>query len=187
MNPSTTIPPVTRKGDWFQTYLGIQFHPTDPRPEDVNINDIAHHLSLICRFGGAVKQFYSVGQHSLFVADLLPKPLKLQGLMHDATEAYIGDMIRPLKLSMPEFRACEDRVWRAICERFNLDPTLDLGVKDADNIALLTERRDLLLPTGYQWSLLAKYQPAKRTIHPLPAPVVEDYFLKYFHALGGVS
>ena len=83
-----------RKGDWFLTYTGRQFWPLDPRPEDICIRDIAHHLSLCCRFNGACRVHYSVAQHSVMVANILPAPLRFWGLMHDATEAYVGDMVR---------------------------------------------------------------------------------------------
>ena len=105
---------ATRKGDWFVTYSGKQFWPLDPQPQDVCVRDIAHHLSLVCRFGGAVRTHYSVAQHSLIVADILPPRLKLRGLLHDATEAYVGDMVRPLKRFMPDYREVENKVWAAI-------------------------------------------------------------------------
>lgn len=70
------------------TYTGRQFWPLDPRAEDIDIRDVAHHLSLICRFNGAGRAFYSLAQHSCLVADTLDAPLKLWGLLHDAAEAY---------------------------------------------------------------------------------------------------
>ena len=88
---------TVRTGDWTQTFAGIQFYPFDPRPDEVKIKDIAHALSMICHFNGHTREFFSVAQHSLMVSYLLPAEHKLWGLMHDSAEAYIGDMIRPIK------------------------------------------------------------------------------------------
>lgn len=139
---------MTRTGGWFLTFSGHQFWPCDPRAGDVHLIDIAHGLAHICRFGGQCTSFYSVAEHSLLVAALLPVELELLGLMHDATEAYIGDMITPLKRSIPRFKEIEARLWEVIVERFGLvdalDPEAMAEVKRADTIALLTERRDII-------------------------------------------
>jgi len=89
---------AARIGDWIQTYTGKRFWPLDPRPEDVDILDIAHSLSLLCRFTGHTSSFYSVSQHSILVAQEVPKRLRLWALFHDAAEAYIGDIARPTNL-----------------------------------------------------------------------------------------
>ncbi|MDE2099462.1 MAG: phosphohydrolase [Patescibacteria group bacterium] len=175
---------VPRKGDWFVTYSGKQFWPLDPKPEDICIHDIAHHLSLICRFGGAVRQHYSVAQHSLVVADILPRPLKLRGLLHDATEAYVGDMVRPLKRFMDDYRSVESFVWAAIRAKFNLPLSTqeeDEAIKTADNVALVTERRDLLLSFPYAWCV--KEAPLPQVITPLSAREAEIKFLETFYEL----
>lgn len=139
-----------RQGDWFVTFSGGQFWPYDPRPEDFQAVDIAHALSQVCRYAGHCRVFYSVAQHSVHVMRLVVaagRPeLAFAALMHDATEAYVGDVIRPIKRGHPIFREMEDRVWAALCARFGLDLKLDPAIKDADNVALLTERRDLCAP-----------------------------------------
>lgn len=191
-----------RKGDWFLTYTGRQFWPLDPRAEDVCIRDIAHHLSLICRFNGACRAHYSVAQHSVMVADILPPPLKFYGLLHDATEAYVGDMVRPLKRSMPEYQQVENLVWLAIVEKFKIMKPVDYAytppeqagsveildadghVKLADNIALMTERRDLLVKSPKAWSTQA--EPLPTCIRPLAARDAEIQFLEMFDELEGL-
>lgn len=141
-----------RQGDWFQTWTGVRFYPYDPRPEEIEFEDIAHHLSLLCRFNGAVREFYSVAQHSVIVARHLPPELQLWGLLHDATEAYLGDMVRPLKLGMPQYREAERKVEECIVKRFHLSPAqMPPEVKEMDNRVLYTERRDLL-KVQRQWS-----------------------------------
>ena len=78
-----------RRGDWIQTYLGIQFWPLDPRPEEVMLFDIAHSLSNMCRFTGHCREFYSVAQHSVIVSQNVPREDAAWGLLHDASEAYM--------------------------------------------------------------------------------------------------
>jgi len=95
---------------WFLTASGKRFWPLDPRPEDICIEDIAHALSHICRFGGHVREPYSVAQHSVIVSMIVKPENALYGLLHDAAEAYAGDMVRPLKRGMPAYRSIESAV-----------------------------------------------------------------------------
>src|SRR5581483_11639638 len=171
-----------RNGDWFLTYTGKQFYPLDPRPDDVCIEDIAHALSNVCRFGGHCRRFYSVAQHSVFVSEIVKQP-RLQALMHDATEAYCGDVVRPLKYAMPNYIEIEDRIWSAICERFELAVKLHPEVKPADNRALMTERRDILIPSNHSWSLEAEFPPLDEVIEPAEPYVAEILFMERFKEL----
>jgi hypothetical protein len=140
---------VSRVGDWIQTFSGGQFWPLDPRADEVLLVDIAHQLAKVCRFGGATLDFYSVAEHSLRVADLVPPELRLQALLHDAAEAYCGDVVRPLKRNLVGFDEVEARIARVIGERFGVDlVTLHPLVKQADNEMLAVECRDLLAHRG---------------------------------------
>lgn len=173
-----------RYGDWMQTYGGRRFYPLDPRPEDFDIDDIAHALSNVCRFGGHSREFYSVAQHSVLVASLLPPSLKKMGLLHDSPEAYIGDMVRPLKRmgEMTAYRDVETRLWGCIAARFDLldisDP--DQLVKHADNVALATERRELFTDP-LPWSPLP--DPAELRIIPWAPDLARINFLETWHAV----
>lgn len=112
------------------------------RPEDIHIQDIAHALSNVCRFGGHIPRFYSVAQHSCFVAELMPHPGRLEGLMHDAAEAYIGDMVTPIKHlpAMYGFRALEEKVQSAIAKTFGLGLSYWRDdIKRCDGLAYVTE------------------------------------------------
>ena len=111
------------RGDWMQTYTGVRFYPMDPRPEELDIRDIAHALSLICRYGGHVDRFYSVAEHCVLMSQCVPEEHALWALLHDASEAYVGDMVRPLKRQLPEYEAAEGRVIAAIVERVGLPST----------------------------------------------------------------
>ncbi len=98
-----------RKGDWMQTCSGLKIWPMDPRPEEICLNDIAHALSMICRFSGHTKKFYSVAEHSVFVSHHVKSENAIYGLLHDSSEAYISDIIRPVKVFVPEYKKIENR------------------------------------------------------------------------------
>lgn len=149
---------------WIQTYTSKRFDLLDPKPAMIDVLDIAHALSNLCRFNGHITRFYSVAQHSVLVSNLVGPEHALCALLHDATEAYVGDMTRPLKQLMPRFSEIEAGVWLAIAERFGLPQTLPPAVKHADNIALVTERRDLLKPCEHRWDAALEAVPP----HPTP-------------------
>jgi hypothetical protein len=174
----TRRPPVRRASfkapirPWMLTASGRQFFPTDPHPNDVDIGDIAHALSHLCRFNGHTRIFWSVAQHSLLVSDILqgfnyPVRVVLAGLMHDATEAYCGDVIRPIKCQLGNFGAIESRLAYVIQQKFSLAADLETldAVKRADNVALATERRDLMPPSQHPFDV----EEAK--IAPWPDPI----------------
>jgi 5'-deoxynucleotidase YfbR-like HD superfamily hydrolase len=169
---------------WFLTHTGRQFWPLDCRVDDIDIEDIAHGLSHICRFGGHCRHFYSVAQHSVLVSRAVPLQLRMLGLLHDATESYIGDMVRPLKLQMPEFNAVEEKLWAVIARRFDLpttDPRDNATLKAADNAALMAERRDLFNPrhvAAHSWSITEK--PLPERIHPLNPDAAKRLFLNEY-------
>jgi len=137
----------------MQTYTGRKFWPLDPDPNDVCVKDIAHSLGLLCRFGGHVDRFYSVAEHCLLVSYAVAPENALHGLLHDATEAYVGDMIRPLKQSMPFFREVESLVWYAIAEHFRISSAIPDEVRDIDLRMLLNERAALMPRTRYTWGV----------------------------------
>lgn len=144
-----------RFGDWMQTFSGRRFWPLDPRADEVCIEDIAHSLSLQCRYAGHCLRPYSVAEHSVHIARWLQNEgwdahTSLWGLLHDAGEAYVLDMVRPLKRSFPEFRAIERRVMAAVCERFSLYPIEPEAVTDADNRILADEKRQNMA-AGLTW------------------------------------
>jgi hypothetical protein len=164
------------RGDWMQTYTGRQFYPMDPHPNDVDRLDIAHALSLLCRYNGHVQRFYSVAEHCVLMSEAVAPEYALWALLHDATEAYVGDMIRPLKRSMPDYVAAEDRVMFAIAAKFGLTGPMPAEVKDADNRVLLTERASLMPSNGHAWAVDG-LAPLPVTIHAWPPHVAEARYL----------
>lgn len=166
-----------RRGDWMQTFTGRKFYPMAPRAEDIAPEDIAHALSLLCRYNGHVKSFYSVAEHCILMsATFQDTELALWALLHDATEAYVGDMVRPLKRSMPEYVAAEDRVMEAICERFNLPYGMPVAVKDADSRILLNEKAALMSLAPDKWAV-DDLQPLKVTVVGLDPKDAERVYL----------
>jgi hypothetical protein len=112
----------------------------DPKPEQIHIGDIAHQLSMICRFSGATRKFYSVAEHSINVAKITKS---LNGLLHDASEAYLQDINGNLKKFLPDYKAVEKRFEAVIQEKFGVEPLLEYG-KAADAIMLQVEGRYLI-------------------------------------------
>lgn len=131
---------------WIRTASGRYVNLLAPNPDHINITDIAVSLSQICRFGGHLLSMYSVAEHSLHIAALLRRQFgngywTLCGLLHDATEAYMGDMVRPLKQAMPAYQAAEERMADAVGVAFGLpaDWWKNPIVKQADEAALVWE------------------------------------------------
>ncbi len=146
---------------WILTASGRQFWPLTPRVEDVSIEDIAHALANVCRFTGHVRTFYSVAQHSVIVSHLCEPRHALYGLLHDGSEAYLSDIARPVKHT-PEFagyRVIERRLQEMIYQAFGLDADEPPDVKAADNVALVTEKRDLMPDRGPAWHESIRHVP----------------------------
>jgi hypothetical protein len=166
----------------MQTYTGRQFYPMDPRPDDVDPIDIAHALSLLCRYNGHVTRFYSVAEHCVLMSEAVTPEHALWALLHDATEAYVGDMIRPLKRFMPDYVRAEDRVMQAIAARFGIADSMPADVKDADNRILLTERAALMPSNGHAWGV-DSLDPLPVTISGWEPLVAEARYLDRLAAL----
>jgi 5'-nucleotidase len=175
---------------WFTTCSGLKFYPTAPKASEVKIRDIAHALALVCRFGGHVKEPYSVAQHSVLVSRQLCnyEPtntlLQMYGLLHDASEAYIGDMVRPLKVQMPLFLEIEERLMKVIYKAFKLPKLSEREerlLKRADNELLLAERRDILVYTTHRWHIPEK--PAAVDIDPWNWVRAESEFMQRYKFL----
>ncbi len=160
---------------WIQTFTGKKFFPLAPRPEDVDIRDIAHALALKCRFNGQCREFYSIAEHSLRVSNLLEiaaPHLALWGLMHDAAEAYLPDLGGPIKSAFhihhsahtETFDAAEDRLLAVIAQALRFPPVNYPAIRDADYTLLVTEARDLLGPPPEDWRMTQT--PLKEKITP---------------------
>ncbi len=145
----------------IQTVSGRYIDLYNPQPEDFCIDDIAHHLSHVCRFGGATRAFYSVAEHSMLVAFLLPARLSLAGLLHDASEAFLGDMVSTVKRTLPSYQYIEGVVQAAIYKQFGIELSLEDAalIKHADLVVLATERARLMPNDGVEWAILQGITP----------------------------
>jgi hypothetical protein len=152
-------------GPYLQTVSGRWVNPFDPDPEQFDSGDIARALANQCRFGGHCRVFYSVAQHSVIVSHLVEErggdsDEAFAALMHDATEAYLGDMPHPLKHRSPlgaAFKQAEDHLERALRDRFGIKPDVP-AIKAADRALLATERRAFSAET-WHWPELQGVEP----------------------------
>lgn len=191
-------------GGWIQTFTGRRFYPLAPRPEDVDIEDIAHALANLCRFAGHTRRFYSVAEHSVRVAAILkascpgfPK-LHLGGLLHDASEAYLVDVPRPVKHApdLAGYRAAEAKVEAAIAERFDFADGFSARpwIKSADDLCLRWEAHELMAGgprhawAGEKPRIVwpdSSFPPSKAWREPGWSPFQARFaFLETFRALG---
>ncbi len=168
-------------GKWVTVFSGGKLHFLNPRPEEIRIGDIAHALSLTCRFGGQCRSFYSVAEHSIRMVDIVPQEYKLLALLHDASEAYLPDLPRPMKATLPDFITMERFILVAIWDKFGVKWFDNLDkIKEADNILLATEARDLM-PNTEDWAPLP--EPLNERIIPASSIHIEQLFLNRYRGL----
>ena len=166
---------------------GIEFDFTNPKPHSIHIDDIATSLANICRFNGQINHHYSVAQHSILVAMLVPRELKFAALMHDAHEAYVGDVASPLKALLLDYQRIEERVQGVVRARFGLPASDYEGVKKADYAAFLLESAHLREESDTfvdetEGSEIP-YQFNSFFVHPWTPLRAEQAFLESFAAL----
>lgn len=150
----------------IELYHGSFLNFSDPDPTVITPDDVAHGLAHVCRYTGHCSRFYSVAEHALLVAWRLMKQgygwdVCWAGLHHDDAEAFVGDVNRPLKDLLPEYRTIERRIWETVNEALDLriDGRHDEIVKEADNWALSAEAYYLLPSKGAAWFTAGLYDP----------------------------
>lgn len=194
----TQVTKVTQRvvdlgADYFGTATGGRAYVLDPALSDIRVLDIAIGLSNICRFGGQLEHSYSVAQHSVLVSHLAPAPFRLAALLHDATEAYLGDVISPLKKLLGETYAALERRWEGeIFARFEIGDRLvwrsglrqlPAAVKAADRLAFELEAWSLLDPATRVRAIGAGPRPAGPHIFPLAPQQAREAWLRRFWEL----
>ncbi|PKO01529.1 MAG: hypothetical protein CVU43_12590 [Chloroflexi bacterium HGW-Chloroflexi-5] len=129
----------------INTFMGLEFNLFRPTPDMIDIRDIARGLAFKGRWAGQTPQYFSIAQHSVLVADLITNgqpgniKLALAGLLHDAAESYLGDMITPLKKALPQFSVIEENILKAVFDNFKLPMHLMREVKPYDRKSLEME------------------------------------------------
>jgi hypothetical protein len=164
-------------GGWIRTFTGGAIHPLAPKLDAIKIEDIAHGLSLTCRFTGQCREFYSVAQHSLLVSRHSPDGRKLTGLLHDASEAYLADIPGPIKHSLRYYLDAERDIMQMVADKYGFMYPVCKEVKLADRRVLATEVRDLLTaPEGIDIGV----QPYEERISPMLPWEAERAFLEEY-------
>lgn len=168
MNLELKYPPHS-----IATYSGKVFDIENLTEDMICIEDIAHALSNTARFGGHTDVLYSVAQHSVEVSLMVNKEHQLAALLHDASEAYIGDMPSPLKSLLPEFKEMEDKIMKVVASKFDFQYPFDPAIKDADKKAL-----DIEMDMIYFKNIQYKAMNPKRA---------KEYFMRYFNFISGTN
>lgn len=182
---------MDNKGSWCQQWgpnnKAVAFNPLEPTVDMIHIETIARALSNQCRFNGHVRKFFSVAQHSLMVSLWCKKEDALWGLLHDASEAYLVDIPRPLKKweGFNGYMNLEREIMAVICEKFGLSTIMPESVKDADDLILAWEFRDNLQPTIKEIFLPLRKEVNENhyPLRPLSPYKAEEEFLYRFHDL----
>lgn len=186
---------------YIETYSGKKFWFLDPTDDMFDIDDIAHALSLNCRYTGHCREFYSVAEHSLLCAAIVlntindedPDTLKLAltALLHDASEAYVTDLASPLKAHMPEYKEIEDGVQKALATKYDLPYPFPDIIHDADRIALKFEAEKLMVSKGEGWygmeNIVVPDFMDDMVINNFEPDEIKEHFIATFNMLiGGI-
>jgi hypothetical protein len=173
---------------YLSTFTGKKFFPFNPAPDQIDIRDIAHGLSLLCRFSGQAPFFYSVAEHSIYIAHNLPPHLQLEGLLHDASEAYLADLPRPVKAGLPDYAALEANVSAVIAQKFGLFVSTPTEIKAADRALLKHEVFAFFGPERYLEDFGDEYQPTNpKHFFGMSPATAEAKFLELYHSLTSTS
>lgn len=176
-----------QRGPAMTTFTGTSFYIEDPSPSEVSIIDIAHALGHQARYTGHCL-FYSVAEHSVLVSHMVPEKDQLAGLLHDATEAYVADLSRPMKRALGvgnSYFSLEAMVWDAIAMRFKIDWVLPESVKVAD-LAICGLEREVLHPRAPAWDIPYP-MPTHLKIEAYPPTNAPQKFLRRYAELSGES
>lgn len=173
--------------NFIETHSGKRFFFQKPTADMVCIEDIAYALSNLCRFNGHCKRFYSVAEHSVIISQWLAMrgasvETQMAGLMHDCAEAYIGDMPKPIKITMPNFMEMEKRIEEVIFAKYDLPFPFPSIVKEADCRILKDERAQIMHPSEHTW-MIDEAEPLGVSIEGVCPETAESDFMDRFEYL----
>jgi hypothetical protein len=152
----------------IRTYTGLYFNILEPTEDMICIEDIAHSLSMQCRFAGHLPVFYSVAKHSLMCVNAVSEQNKLAALLHDASEAYLLDIPSPIKPHINNYKEIENNIMKLIAKKFGFLYPLVQEVRDIDATVLIWEWENLMLGKNVTY---------------VNAGYIEDVFLNTFNSL----
>lgn len=163
--------------NFITTFTGRKFHIFNTKPEDIHIRDIAHGLAMTCRWGGQCSRFFSVAEHSVGVAENCPEDVALLGLLHDAAEAYIGDIPSPFKDDISNYRDIERAILKVIFDKYGVSGLNYNPVKAVDERMMHTEAA-ILLPDS-DWIAPSKIYHNHKIMGLAPAQAEELFLLAF--------
>lgn len=169
-------------GPRIMLHSGGWFDFLDPQNSPFSIEDVAHGLAHVCRYAGQCSEFYSVAEHSMLVADVVGDH-RLEALLHDAAEAFMGDITRPLKQLLPEYKRIEAEVERAILARLGLTAPIPKAVKDADLRVLAAEQLQIMPKGTADWAREQGVDPAPVVVRFLPPEIAYREFMERYRVL----
>lgn len=183
MNQATIITMPALQSGIIRTITGKRFNLFEPTPDMIDIQDIATGLANKGHFSGFSPKYFSIAEHSIMVCDeyslwhdSAPDSYKLLALLHDASEAYIGDMVKPLKIHMPEFVAVENRIMEVIAERFGLELSRKHLIKPTDLLV-----QDIEYNAFFHGGQIAMNQTVSYLDPERAKAVFLDRFTEYYH------
>lgn len=183
-----TEKPKEISNGYIETYSGKKFYPLNPFNSEIDIIDIAHALSLLCRYNGHTKVFYSVAEHSILLSEYTEKILKRNprdvqfALLHDAGEAYTSDIPTPLKKELPEFKNMESVIDAAVLYHFNLPSAKPNWLKDIDTRIIRDERMTFMSRSNNIW-FVDELKPLDIKFKFMTPEIAEFIFLEEFSRL----
>lgn len=176
---------ITQIDSYIETFSGKKFYFLKPSLDDIVIEDIAHSLSMQCRYTGHASEFYSIAEHSILVSSLCSDDAKLWGLMHDASEAYLTDVASPIKPYLVNYKKLESNIMNAVCDKFSMERAMPGEVHVADMEVLRCEAHMLMHSQGKDWKVNENnYNPLMDLyIECLSPKQAKEKFLERFYEL----
>ena len=172
----------TIKGPTILLQSGRYFSYERPDLCEMSLEDIARGLANTCRFAGQSPRFYSVAEHSVYVSQIVPDAMAWDGLMHDAAEAFICDMPKPLKVMLPDYKEVEKRVEKAVASAFGLNDPMPPEIKYAD-VQMLRAEQMQVMRNNDAWEWTFNYPCPEVTIACLSPDAAFDLFMTRAAAL----